>query len=210
MPQRDQRIDDYIKKAAPFAQPILTKLRALIHKGNPEVEETIKWGMPYFDYKGPFCSFAAFKKHAVFGFWKYQLINDPGGYLQDRSAQGGEAMGNLGRIESIEDLPPDKVIIDFVKQATRLNDEGVKLPPKPAKPKAELVIPGYFTAALKRNKAAKSAFEAFSPSHKREYVEWITEAKTEATREKRMEKAMEMMAEGKNRNWKYETKSNKK
>jgi uncharacterized protein YdeI (YjbR/CyaY-like superfamily) len=167
------------------------------------VEETIKGGIPSFDYKGPFCSFASFKQHAVFGFWKHSLIKDPKGYLQERSNQGGEAMGNLGRIESVDDLPPDKAIIDFIKQAKKLNDEGVKPPSREKKPKPDLVIPGYFTAALKRNKAAKTTFDAFSPSCKREYVEWITGAKTEATREKRIDQALEWMAEGKQRNWKY-------
>jgi uncharacterized protein YdeI (YjbR/CyaY-like superfamily) len=203
MVKKDKRVDAYIAKAQPFAKPILKRLRELIHQGNPDVEESIKWGMPSFDYKGPFCSFASFKQHAVFGFWKHRLIKDPKGYLQERSNQGGEAMGNLGRIESIDDLPPDKVVIDFVRQAKKLNDDGVKLPSREKKPKPDLVIPGYFTAALKRNRAAKATFDAFSPSCKREYVEWITEAKTEPTREKRMDQALEWMAEGKQRNWKY-------
>jgi uncharacterized protein YdeI (YjbR/CyaY-like superfamily) len=202
MPKTDKRIDAYIEKAQPFAQPILKHLRKLIHEGNPEVEETIKWGMPSFDYKGPFFSMAAFKQHAVFGFMKSELIKDPKGYLQERKAQGGEAMGHGGRIESLKDLPPDKVMLDFIKQAKKLNDEGVKLPRK-IKPKVELVVPDYFMAAIKRNKAALKTFENFSTSQKREYVDWITEAKTDATREKRMDTAVEWMAEGKIRNWKY-------
>ena len=206
MTKKDKRIDDYIKKAQPFAQPILTHLRELIHKGNPEVEETIKWGMPSFDYKGPYCSFASFKQHAVFGFWKHKLLKDPKGYLQERSSQGGDAMGNLGRITSIKDLPPDKVIIDFIKQAKKLNDEGIKGAPAEKKKKPELVVPEYFTAVLKRNKAASATFNAFSTSNKRDYIEWITEAKTEATREKRMDQAIEWMAEGKTRHWKYQKK----
>jgi uncharacterized protein YdeI (YjbR/CyaY-like superfamily) len=206
MGTKDKRVDAYIKKAQPFAQPILTKLRELIHKANPDVEETIKWGMPSFDYKGPFCSFASFKQHAVFGFWKYALMKDPNGYLQERSNKGGDAMGNLGRIENIKDLPRDKVIIDLIKQAKKLNDDGVKLPARTPKPKAEIEVPGYLTAALKKNKTAKATFEAFSPSCKREYLEWITEAKTEPTREKRLDQAIEWMAEGKQRNWKYQKK----
>jgi uncharacterized protein YdeI (YjbR/CyaY-like superfamily) len=203
MGKKDKRVDAYIEKAQPFAKPVLKKLRELIHKGNPEVEETIKWGMPSFDYKGPFCSFASFKQHAVFGFWKYQLINDPEGYLQEISNKGGNAMGNLGRITSVRDLPPDKIIIDFVKQAKKLNDDGVKLPPKQKKPKTELTIPKYFTDALKKNKTAFEAFNNFSYSHKKEYVEWITEAKTDETRNKRIAAAIGWMTEGKSRNWKY-------
>src|SRR5689334_12878262 len=110
----DPRIDAYIEKAQPFSQPILKKLRQLIHTACPEVTETIKWGMPSFEYKGPMCGFAAFKQHCVFGFWKTKLIDDPKGYMQERSAQGGDAMGNLGRITSVKDLPPDKVLLDFI------------------------------------------------------------------------------------------------
>ena len=115
-------------------------------------------------------------------------------------------MGNLGRITGMKDLPPDKVIIDLIKQAKKLNDDDVKLPPRPKTEKKELVIPDYFTTALGKNKKALQGFEKFSPSHKREYVEWITEAKTEETRNRRMDTALEWIAEGKGRNWKYERK----
>jgi uncharacterized protein YdeI (YjbR/CyaY-like superfamily) len=204
MNKKDKRVDTYIAKAQPFAQPVLKKLRELIHKGNPDVTETIKWGMPSFDYKGPFCSFAAFKQHAVFGFWKYKLIKDPKGYLGEIFNKGGESMGNLGRITSIKDLPPDKYIIDFVKQAKRLNDEDIKMPSRVVKPKKELVVPAYFITEIKKNRKALATFENFSPSNKREYVEWVTEAKTDDTRNSRMELAVEWMSEGKRRNWKYE------
>jgi uncharacterized protein YdeI (YjbR/CyaY-like superfamily) len=204
MGTKDKRIDAYIEKSQPFAKPILKHLRKLVHQACPEVEETIKWSFASFDYKGPLCSMAAFKEHAVFGFWKYKLLKDPKNYLGARSNEGGAAMGNLGRIASIKDLPPDKAIIDFINQAKKLNDEGVKLPSKPKKPKAELVIPDYFIKALKKNKSASKNFETFSYSKKKEYVQWITEAKTAETREKRMSTALEWIAEGKSRNWKYE------
>jgi uncharacterized protein YdeI (YjbR/CyaY-like superfamily) len=203
MPNIDPRVDAYIDKAQPFAKPILEHLRRLIHKGCPEVQETIKWGMPSFDYKGPFVSMAAFKAHAVFGFWKAKLLKDPKNYLGERATSGGEAMGHMGKLTTVSDLPPDKVMIDFIKQAKKLNDEGVKLPPKPKKAATALNVPPYFLAALKKNKKALNTFENFSPSHKKEYVEWITEAKTEATRSQRMETALEWMAEGKVKNWKY-------
>lgn len=202
MGKTDSRIDAYIKKAEPFAQPILIHLRELVHKGCPEVEENIKWGMPSFEYKGPYFGMASFKKHCAFGFWKAKLLKDPKKYLGIRANEGGEAMGNFGRVEKLKDLPPDKVMLDFFKQAKKLNDEGIKLPKKTVA-KKELKTPPYFLEALKKNKQAKMVFEEFSPSHKREYVEWITEAKTEATRDKRMAQAIEWMAEGKPRNWKY-------
>jgi uncharacterized protein YdeI (YjbR/CyaY-like superfamily) len=203
MAKKDKRIDAYIAKAQPFARPILKHLRKLVHQACPEVEETIKWGFASFDYKGPFCSMAAFKQHAVFGFWKSKLLKDPKGYLGERANQGGEAMGNLGRITSLKDLPPDKAILGFVKQAKKLNDEGVKLPQQPKKPKAELVIPPYFMSAVKKNEKAYATFEAFSYSNKRDYVEWVTGAKTQQTRDSRLKTAVEWMAEGKVRNWKY-------
>jgi len=199
---KDKRIDAYIEKAQPFAQPILKHLRGLVHKAVPEVTETIKWGMPSFDYKGAFFSIAAFKQHCVAGFWKSKLINDPKGYLGERKNQGGEAMGNFGSMKSMKDLPPDKAIIDFLKQAKKLNDEGIKVEKKKTAPK-ELIIPKELTAALNKNKKAKVAFENFPPSHKKEYAEWISEAKTEPTRDKRIQTTMEWLIEGKSRNWKY-------
>ncbi|MFN0159133.1 MAG: YdeI/OmpD-associated family protein [Bacteroidota bacterium] len=196
-------LDAYIAKSQPFAQPILKHLRKLVHQACPEVEETIKWSFASFDYKGPFCSMAAFKQHAVFGFWKSKLLKDPKGYLGERFNAGGDAMGNLGRITTLHNLPPDRVILGFIKQAKKLNDDGIKPPARPRKEKKELLVPGYFLVAVKKNKKAFSAFVGFSPSHKREYIEWVTEAKTETTRDKRLATAIEWMAEGKIRNWKY-------
>jgi uncharacterized protein YdeI (YjbR/CyaY-like superfamily) len=203
MPTIDTRIDSYIAKSADFTKPILKHLRKLVHQGCPEVVETIKWSFVSFDYKGPFCSMAAFKEHCVFGFWKYPLLYDPKNYLGERKNKGGEAMGNLGRIISINDLPPDKAILDFIKQAKKLNDDGVKLPQKSKKEKVELIIPDYLTTALSKNKKAKTTFEGFSYSNKKEYIEWLTEAKTGETRNKRLAMAVEWMSEGKVRNWKY-------
>lgn len=199
----DKRIDDYIDKSAEFAKPILQHLRHLVHHANPNVKETIKWGFASFDYKGPLCSMASFKQHCVFGFWKAKLLHDPEGHLSERANQGGEAMGNLGRITSINDLPPDNILINFIREASRLNDEGIKLPAPPKKDKGELVIPGYLKESLKMNAAARDTFEKFSPTNKREYIEWINEAKTEETKARRLETAIEWMAEGKVRNWKY-------
>ena len=199
---KDKRIDAYIEKAQPFAQPVLKKLRALVHKACPDVTETIKWGMPSFEYKGPMLGMASFKQHCVAGFWKHKLIKDPKNYLGERSAQGGEAMGNLGRMTSIKDLPPDKAMIDFIRQAVKLNDEGVKVEKKKPVKKA-LVIPVELKEALKANKKAQHTFENFSPSQKREYADWISEAKTEDTRNKRLETAIDWMSEGKTRLWKY-------
>jgi hypothetical protein len=198
MPTLDKRIDAYIAKSAAFAQPILKHLRKLVHKACPDVVETIKWGMPSFDYKGPYCSMAAFKQHCSFGFWKGDLIT--------QVVEGGSSgMSHFGRITSKQDPPTDKVILECLKQAKALNDEGVKLPARSkAKGNKALDVPADLQRALRANKKARKTFEGFSYSHRKEYVEWITEAKREETRARRLETAIEWLAEGKSKNWKYE------
>jgi uncharacterized protein YdeI (YjbR/CyaY-like superfamily) len=201
MAKKDPRIDAYIAKAAPFAKPILKHLRALVHKGCPEIEETMKWSFPNFDYKGIMCSMAAFKEHCSFGFWKAELLLKP---EERRSSTDGDGMGQFGRITSLEDLPKDEVLLGYIKEARRLNDEGIKRPTAPkAKVKKELVVPSYFISALQKKKMALTTFENFSYSHKKEYVQWLTEAKTDETRNRRLEAAVAWLAEGKPRNWKY-------
>jgi uncharacterized protein YdeI (YjbR/CyaY-like superfamily) len=202
MPVKNKAFDDYIAKSADFAKPILTYLRELVHSTCPDVEEKIKWSFPHFDYKGEMmCSMAAFKQHAVFGFWKAVLMQDP---ILVENAKSEVSMGHLGKLTSLKDLPAEKKIIAWIKEAMYLNDKGIKLIPKPkSAAKKELVVPDYFTKALRKNKKALQIFEAFSYSHKKEYVEWITEAKTAITRDKRMASAIEMMSEGKSWNWKY-------
>lgn len=208
MGTKDPRIDEYIeKKAASFAKPILKKLRTLVHKGCPDVSETIKWGMPSFEYKGPFVGMAAFKQHCAFGFWKAALL-----FSDEKSASDAKfTWGAPGRdpipakITSMDDLPSDAKIVALVKKAAKLNDEGVKVPKKKIAKKA-LDLPADFAAALKKTKGASATFEKFPPSHKREYIEWITEAKRDETRQKRIATAVEWIAEGKSRNWKYQKK----
>jgi uncharacterized protein YdeI (YjbR/CyaY-like superfamily) len=198
MATKDPRIDAYIAKSADFAKPILNHLRKLVHAACPDVEETMKWSRPHFQHKGMLCGVAAFKQHCTIGFWKYDLIFGKG-------AASDEAMGQLGRITSLADLPSEKVLLGYIKEAVRLNEEGVKLPPRPrAKKKRDLAVPDDLAAALRKNKKAQTAFENLSPSHKREYVEWITDAKREETRQKRLATTVEWLSAGKSRNWKYE------
>jgi uncharacterized protein YdeI (YjbR/CyaY-like superfamily) len=198
MGTRDERVDAYIARSAEFAKPILAHLREVVHSACPDVEETMKWSFPNFMYKGILCSMAAFKEHCAFGLWKGSLVlNKDGDYTKD-------GMGHLGRITKLSDLPSKKVLTGYIKEGMKLNDDGVKSPTrsKPKLPK-EVVVPQELSIALGKNKKALAAFEKFSPSHKREYIQWITEAKTEATRTRRLETAIEWMAEGKPRNWKY-------
>lgn len=206
MGSRDKRIDAFIARSADFAVPILEHLREIVHEACPDAEETLKWSMPTFMYKGSIlCGMAAFKKHCAFNFWLGSKMKDPDGILEQVSRT---SMGHLGRIESPDDLPPRKVLLKYVKEAMKLTDAGAKMsrsaPVK--KEKKELVVPSWFMTALKRNKEALATFRAFSYSKQNDYVEWLTEARSESTREKRMETAIEWLAEGKSRNWKYERK----
>jgi uncharacterized protein YdeI (YjbR/CyaY-like superfamily) len=198
MPDKDPRVDAYIEKSADFAKPILTHIRKIVHKASPKVTETVKWGMPAFEYKGLVCGMAAFKEHCTFGFWKQSLL-EQGAFSTEKTA-----MGSFGRITSKRDLPPDAMLVKLVQQAVELNERGIKVEKTKPAAKKELVVPDYLTAALKKNKAAQKTFDNFPPSCKKEYVEWITEAKTEPTRDKRLATTIEWLAEGKRRNWKYE------
>jgi uncharacterized protein YdeI (YjbR/CyaY-like superfamily) len=197
MGKKDPRIDAYMGKSAEFARPILTHLRELVHEACPQVQETMKWNFPHFEHKGVLCSMASFKQHCAFGFWKGEMIFG----TQPKS---DEAMGQFGRITSLADLPKDKVILGYVREAVRLNEAGVKRPlPERTKGSRPIVVPDYLTAALKKNKKAFTTFEAFSPSHKREYIDWLQEAKREETRQKRLSTAIDWLSKGKIRNWKY-------
>jgi uncharacterized protein YdeI (YjbR/CyaY-like superfamily) len=206
----DKKVDDYISKSAQFAWPILEQLRQTIHKSCPTVVEAIKWSFPNFEYKGSIlCNMAAFKQHCSFGFWLSAVMKDPDGIL--RTGDNREAMGNLGQLKSVSDLPEEKVLTNYIHQAMELIDNGVKLSKKiPANTDKALDIPVYFLEALQTNMKALAQFETFPYSHKKEYLGWITEAKTEATRQKRISTAIEWIAEGKGRNWKYETVKPKK
>lgn len=198
---KDKRIDSYIEKSADFAKPILNHMRTLVHKACPQVEETIKWSFPHFDYKGEMmCSMASFKQHCAFGFWKASLMRNKS-LMENTKSES--AMGHLGKITSLKDLPTDAAMLRFIKEAMKLNDNGVKVVKKKTTIKNQLVVPAYFLGALKSSKAAQKTFDGFSYYNKKEYVEWIVGAKTESTRNKRIETALEWLADGKVRNWKY-------
>jgi len=202
MEKFDKKVDAYIAKSADFAKPILEHLRGLVHKACPDVEETIKWGFPHFEHKGILCSMASFKQHCGFSFWKGVIMKDPHSVM---TVVGKTSMGSLDRITSIKDLPSDKILLQYIKEAVQLNDDDIKLPPKGmTKASAPPKAPDYFLKELKKNKKAHASFGKFSPSNKKEYIEWITEAKTDDTRAKRMETALEWIADGKPRNWKYQ------
>lgn len=204
MGKHDPRIDAYIEKSADFAKPILNHLREIIHTTCPDVEETWKWSFPNFDYSGStMLSMAAFKAHCSFGFWKAALMPDPDNILEIAERA---AMGQLGKITSLKDLPKDSVLKKYIKAAMKLNEEGVKRPAASkvtTEEKEALQAPADFAALLKKNKAADKVFSEFSYSNKKEYITWIEEAKTEATRTKRINEAVEWIAEGKTRHWKY-------
>jgi uncharacterized protein YdeI (YjbR/CyaY-like superfamily) len=202
------KVDAYIAKMQPFAQPIMTHLRDLVHKGCLEVDETIKWSRPFFEYNGAIlCNMSAFKEHCSFGFWGEEI----GAVLREAKILRDDGMGSLGRITSVEDLPSDKQMLGWIRQAAAFVESGQYTSPIAARhkvvkvPKATVETPAEFTAALRKDKKAAAVFAAFSPSCKREYVKWIVDAKRPETREKRIATAIEWIAEGKQRNWKYQS-----
>jgi uncharacterized protein YdeI (YjbR/CyaY-like superfamily) len=197
MGTRDPRVDAYIAKQAEFAPPILTYLREIVHSACPKVEEDIKWGAPFFMYHGTMCQMAAFKQHVAFGFWKGALV------VGRSSGEDDRAAGQFGRITSVKDLPSKAELTRYIKKAMQINEEGVSVP-KTKKARPELPVPPELSAALAKNKKARAAFEAFPPSHKRDYSEWIGEAKREETKAARVAQAIEWIAEGKPRHWKYQ------
>jgi uncharacterized protein YdeI (YjbR/CyaY-like superfamily) len=195
---KNPAVDAYIAKSADFARPILKRLRALMHKACPKVEETMKWGVPHFEYKGVIAGMAAFKQHTAFGFWKRRLMKDPAGFF----SKGESGMGGR-KIRSLDELPSDTVLLGYIREAVALNEQGAKVP-RSTRRKPPVKMPPYLTAALKKNAKARKTFEGFSPSQQREYVEWLIDAKQDATRERRLATAIEWMAQGKTRNWKYQ------
>jgi uncharacterized protein YdeI (YjbR/CyaY-like superfamily) len=206
MPTFDPKVDAYIAKAADFAKPVLEHFRTIVHKASPDITESIKWGVPSFDYKGKMlCSLAAFKQHCALGFWLGAQIKSLQPYLAEAEDRAYE-FGRIAHIKSVKDLPNNMDLLAAVKEAIVLADAGVTLKRAPAKKSTELPVPESLTKALAKNKAAKAVFEKFAPSHRKEYIQWITEAKTDATRDKRIASAIEWIAEGKGRNWKYERK----
>jgi uncharacterized protein YdeI (YjbR/CyaY-like superfamily) len=194
VPNRDPRIDAYIAAAGVFARPILRRLRGLVHRACPDVEETLKWRMPTFMYHGILCGMAAFKQHVSFGFWKHALVMGTG------TARDG--MGSFGKVAKLEELPPDRTVVAAIRRAMRLNETGAKKS-RSTERRPALKMPDDLSAALRKNKRALAAFAQFSPTNQRDYIEWITGAKREETRRKRLGQAIEWIAAGKPRNWKY-------
>ena len=198
MPTTDPRVDAYIAAAPEFARPILEKARAIVHEACPQVEETMKWSMPTFVYAGGIlCGMAAFKQHATFGFWKHALVMGEGG---ERTG-----MGSFGKMTSVRDLPPKKELVALVRKAMALDEGGVTTPRARSRsaPRPPAEVPADLSDALRGNTAARATFERFPPSHRREYIEWIEDAKRDDTRRKRLAQTIEWLAEGKPRNWKY-------
>ena len=191
-----REIDAYIASVAPFAQPICRKLRATIHKADPDIVEDVKWGAPNFNKEGMICSFAAFKVHVSLGFFKGALLKDPKKLLEDCS--GNNAHNRTAKFRSVGDVN-EKALIDLVLQAVRLNEKGIKTVAK----RADIPMPADLKAALAKDAKARAAFEAFTPGCRREYLEWIVEAKRPETRAQRIETTVQQSREGKSRYWKY-------
>ncbi|TMJ15011.1 MAG: hypothetical protein E6G94_08190 [Alphaproteobacteria bacterium] len=196
---RDPRVDAYIEKQAEFARPILAALRERVHAACPECEEAIKWSHPFFLFEGRMLGhMAGFKAHAVFGFWQGKSVTG-------ESTAERDAMGSFGRLTSLADLPEETVFAALVHKAMALGSGEAKAPRPVKHPKPPAEPPPDLLAALDSNPTARATFDLFPPGCRREYVEWVTEAKREETRQKRIAQAVEWLAEGKRRNWKYES-----
>jgi uncharacterized protein YdeI (YjbR/CyaY-like superfamily) len=201
---KNPAVDAYIGRSAPFARPILTRIRALMHKADPAIEETIKWGVPHFEHQGIVASMAAFKQHVAFGFWREKLIREELGRDAERMFPRGAERGMGGRkLRTIAELPPAAVVGRAVRAGVALNEAGVK-PARARKRKPPPKAPPYLRAALEKNARARATFERLTPGQQREYVEWLVEAKQDATRERRLAQAIEWLAVGKQRYWKYQ------
>lgn len=196
---RDPRVDAYIASAAPFARPILGHLRELVHGACPEVKEAMKWGMPFFVHHGNLCFMAGFTQHAGFGFWRGKAA------LGKATAEKTGAMGQFGRLTSVDDLPARRTLIAAIRRAAQLNEAGA--PARTAKPRSAKPTPrtpAALQAALRLSTKSSANWKTLPPGHRREYVEWITEAKRPETRQRRIATTIEWLAAGKRRNWKYE------
>ena len=197
MASRDKRIDAYIAKAAPFARPILTHIRGVVHTACPDVEESLKWGAPAYLHHGILCITAAFKAHCGLVLWRAPLIVG--------AEKSRDARGHFGRITSVKDLPSKGVLVGLLKQAVKLNESGARTSQRatPKKKKPPVRTPADLAAGLRKSAKARAEWEEFSPSMKREYIDWITEAKRPETRAERLKTTLQWVAEGKQRNWKY-------
>ena len=207
--RRDPAVDGYIAQASPFARPILEHVRAAMHAACPEVTEAIKWSHPFYLLGGkPFASTASFKAHCALGFWRGGKPIAEAVALASPNPKE-KAMGQFGRIESLSDLPAAaelrQLIVEARKAFLAAQEAKAAMPTAPRAVREVPAVPDDLAAALRTQRAAQKAFKGFTPSQQREYVDWIVEAKREATRASRIVQAIEWIAEGKTRNWKYQT-----
>ena len=203
--KKNQKVDDYILKSASFSQPILYKMRAIIEEAETHIEETIKWGFPCFTFQNKIiCSFSAYKNHCVFRFWQGASLEDSDGIL----AKVGETeMGELSKIKNLEDLPKSEVLIKYIRAAIELSQKGSAKKPMTKEKKLTIDLKSVDLPEIFSSFPIHAEkFDSFSPSHRKEYISWIFEAKTEETKLKRIKTMMEWLLEGKSRNWKYEKK----
>ena len=197
----DHRVDEYIARSPEFSQPILRHLRELVHRGCPEIEEAMKWSTPSFLYRNKILfSMAGFKAHCRFIFWRPEIASLAG----KKGAENDDDGAVVGKVSHLSELPADSDLLRYIRESRRLADETPRgATRKKSAPRPEPALPEEFSAALKKNRTAAKQFEAFPPSHRREYIEWISDAKREETRKKRIDTALQWIAEGKSRNWKY-------
>lgn len=203
MVQRSSEVTAYIAAAEPFARPILKHLRGLFHRADPRLEETIKWGAPFFELEGIVGSISSFQRHVSLGFWKGDQLRDP----QRVFDKVGRTQMAMARFERVDDLPSDKALLDLIRQAVELNEAAAQAPRRAPKVRRRRgpapKVPADLAKGLARSPDARATFGAFTPGKQRAYIDWIEKAVRPQTRERRLAQSLEWLAEGKPRNWKY-------
>jgi hypothetical protein len=200
------QVTAYAAAMPAYAQPIFAHLRALIHTTCPDTDEAIKWSIPHFERDGDYlCIFAASPGHASFTFYKQQLMSDP--RLRD-NLNLPAIKRFMGRLTSLSDLPDDATLAAMLQEAADLNARGVRLPDRAPKTPPVIDMPSAVATAvataLAANPAAQAVWDAKSAAWRKDYLVWITAAKTDPTRDARIAEALDWIADGKARFWKYQ------
>jgi len=187
-------IDEAFSKFTGFQKEYCNHLRKLIHKAMPDVKEDWKWG-PNFNVNGMVCGVWGFKDHVKLVFFKGSAMKDTYKLFN----QGKENEGNRSINFSSADKIDDKKIIEYLKEAAEINRKGIKL----VKKEIKVVMPAILVKALNKDKASKTYFESLAPSHRRDYADYISQAKQEETQLRRLDKVMEMLTDKRTLNDKY-------
>lgn len=193
------KVDEYILKKEKWQQE-LHILRSIFL--DLPLGETIKWGAPVYVFQGKnIVGLAAFKKY--FGLWFFQ-----GALLKDKqkvfvNAQEGKTKAMMQwRFYALEEIKTD-LIKDYVLEAIENVKQGKEIKPVRRNKKSKLIIPPELLNTLDENRELKEKFETFTESKKREFAEYIIDAKRSTTKASRLQKIIPMILRGEGLNDKY-------